>query len=81
VPTPVPFWLQPFSTLGLSSFTLLSQRSPGGALSPLLAPSSVAVLTDTSLPRGSAASRLTVGTLSEGSVQVVTFLHIFVGYR
>jgi len=24
---------------------------------------------------------LTVGTLSEGSVQVVTFLHIFVGYR
>ena len=44
-------------------------------------PISIAVLTDTSLPRGSDASRLTVGTLSEGSVQVVTFLHIFVGYR
>ena len=44
-------------------------------------PISVVVLTDTSLPRGSDASRLTVGTLSEGPVQVVTFLHIFVGYR
>src|SRR5260370_38850609 len=30
-------------------------------------PISVAVLTDTSLPRGSDASRLTVGTWSEGS--------------
>jgi hypothetical protein len=50
---------------------------------PITSPSpiSVAVLTDTSLPRGSDASRWTVGTLSEGSVQVVTFLHIFVGYR
>jgi hypothetical protein len=44
-------------------------------------PISVSVLTDTSLPYGSDASRVTVGTLSEGSVQVVTFLHIFVGYR
>jgi hypothetical protein len=44
-------------------------------------PISVVVLTDTSLPRGSDASRLTVGTLSEGPVRVVTFPHIFVGYR
>ena len=44
-------------------------------------PISVLVLTDTSLPRGSDASRWTVGTLSEGPVQVVTFPHIFVGYR
>jgi hypothetical protein len=44
-------------------------------------PISVVVLTDTSLPHGSDASRETVGTLSEGSVPVVTFLHISVGYR
>ena len=44
-------------------------------------PISISVLTDTSLPHGSDASRLTVGTLSEGSVQVVTFPHISVGYR
>ncbi len=44
-------------------------------------PISVLVLTDTSSPRGFEASQLTVGTLSEGAVQVVTFPHIFVGYR
>src|SRR5215471_3792605 len=43
-------------------------------------PLSVSVLTDTSAPRGCDASLATVGSLSEGSVQVVTFLHIFVGY-
>jgi len=43
-------------------------------------PISVSVLTDTSAPRGCDASLATVGSLSEGSVQVVTFLHIFVGY-
>lgn len=44
-------------------------------------PISILVLTDTSLPRGFDASRLTVGTLSEGPVQVVAFPHISVGYR
>jgi hypothetical protein len=44
-------------------------------------PVSVVMLTDTSAPRGCDASRMTVGALSEGSVQSVTFLHIFVGYR
>ena len=44
-------------------------------------PISVVVLTDTSAPHGCDASRVTVGSLSEGSVQVVTFPHIFVGYR
>jgi hypothetical protein len=39
------------------------------------------VLTDTSSPHGCDASLTTVGALSEGSVQIVTFLHIFVGYR
>src|SRR5262249_61693300 len=44
-------------------------------------PVSVSVLTDTSSPHGCDASLVTVGSLSEGSVQIVTFLHIFVGYR
>jgi len=44
-------------------------------------PVSVLVLTDTSAPHGFDASLLAVGPLSEGSVQVVTFPHIFVGYR
>ena len=44
-------------------------------------PVSVSVLTDTSAPHGCDASRVTVGSLSEGSVRGVTFSHIFVGYR
>ena len=44
-------------------------------------PVSVSVLTDTSSPHGCDASLTTVGSLSEGSVQIVTLLHIFVGYR
>ena len=44
-------------------------------------PVSVSVLTDTSLPHGFDASLSAVGALSEGSVRVVTFPHIFVGYR
>ena len=44
-------------------------------------PVSVLVLTDTSAPRGFDASLMTVGSLSEGSVRVVAFPHIFVGYR
>src|SRR5467141_5458549 len=43
-------------------------------------PVSVSVLTDTSAPHGCDASLATVGSLSEGSVRVVTFTHIFVGY-
>ena len=44
-------------------------------------PVSVVVLTDTSSPHGGDASLATVGALSEGAVRVVTFSHIFVGYR
>ena len=44
-------------------------------------PVSVLVLTDTSSPHGFDASLMTVGSLSEGSVRVVAFPHIFVGYR
>jgi len=38
------------------------------------------MLADTPSPHGSGASWETVGTVSEGSVQVVTFPHILVGY-
>ena len=44
-------------------------------------PVSVSVLTDTSSPHGCDASPWAVGALSGGPVQVVTFLHISVGYR
>src|SRR5262245_19136524 len=44
-------------------------------------PVSVLVLTDTSSPHGCDVSLTTVGALSGGPVQVVTFLHISVGYR
>ena len=44
-------------------------------------PVSVVMLTETPAPRGFDGSLLAVGTLSEGSVRVVTFPHIFVGYR
>src|SRR5215813_13339738 len=44
-------------------------------------PVSVSVLTDTSSPHGCDVSLTTVGALSGGPVQVVTFLHISVGYR
>jgi len=44
-------------------------------------PISVSVLTDTSSPHGCDASLTTVGSLSAGSVRVVAFPHIFVGYR
>ena len=38
------------------------------------------MLADTPLPHGFGASQMTVGTVSEGSVRVVTFPHILVGY-
>src|SRR5262249_57401532 len=44
-------------------------------------PVSVLMLTDTSSPHGCDVSLTTVGALSGGPVQVVTFLHISVGYR
>src|SRR5919202_1481925 len=43
-------------------------------------PISVSVLTDTSAPHGRDASLATVGSLSEGVVQVVASEHIFAGY-
>jgi len=47
---------------------------------PSIQPLLRVMLADTPFPHGSGASRVTVGTVSEGSIRVVTFPHIFVGY-
>src|SRR5499426_1778248 len=47
---------------------------------PSIQPRLRLMLADTPFPRGSGASRVTVGTVSAGSVRVVTFPHICVGY-
>jgi hypothetical protein len=80
VPATVPFWPKPASTFGLLSVTMFIERSPGFALPSILAPLRL-MLADTSFPHGFDASPWAVGALSGGAVQVVTFLHISVGYR
>jgi hypothetical protein len=79
VPAPVPFWRKPGSILGLLLITTLSERSRLFTL-PSIQPRLRLMLADTLSPHGSSASRKTVGTVSEGSVRVVTFPHILVGY-
>jgi hypothetical protein len=72
---------QAWQHLWLVFFDDVSQAFPWGRPAIHPRPVSVLVLTDTSAPHGYDASRVTVGSLSEGSVQVVPFPHIFVGYR
>ena len=73
------FWLKPISILGLVLITTFSESSPVFTI-PSIQPRLRLMLADTPFPRGSGASRVTVGTVSEGSVQGVTFPHILVGY-
>ena len=81
VPATVPFLAQAFQHLWLvfcdDVYRAFTWVRP--AIHP--SPVSVSVLTDTSSPHGCDASLATVGSLSEGAIQVVTFPHIFVGYR
>jgi hypothetical protein len=79
VPTPVPFWLKPVSIFGLVLLTTFSERARLFTL-PSIQPHLRLMLAETPSPHGSSASRKTVGTVSEGSVRVVTFPHILVGY-
>ena len=79
VPAPVPFWLKPLSILGLVLITTFSESSHVFTI-PSIQPRLRLMLADTPFPRGSGASRKTVGTVSEGSVRGVTFPHILVGY-
>jgi len=79
VPAPVPFWLKPLSILGLLLITTFIESSRVFTI-PSIQPRLRLMLADTPFPRGSGASRVTVGTVSAGSVRVVTFPHICVGY-
>jgi hypothetical protein len=79
VPAPVPFWLKPVSIFGLLLITTFIESSRLFTI-PSIQPHLRLMLADTPSPHGSGASRETVGTVSEGSVQVVTFPHILVGY-
>jgi hypothetical protein len=79
VPAPVPFWRKPISILGLLLITTFIESSRVFTV-PSIQPRLRLMLAETPFPRGSGASRVTVGTVSAGSVRVVTFPHICVGY-
>jgi hypothetical protein len=79
VPAPVPFWLKPVSILGLVLITTFIESSRLFTI-PSIQPLLRLMLAETPSPHGSGASRVTVGTVSAGSVRVVTFPHICVGY-
>jgi hypothetical protein len=79
VPAPVPFWRKPLSILGLVLITTFIERAHVFTIPPIQ-PHLRLMLADTPSPHGSGASRVTVGTMSAGSVRVVTLPHICVGY-
>ena len=79
VPATVPFWPKPLSIFGLPEVTTCSKSSHGFTIPPIQ-PLLHLMLADTPSPHGAGASRVTVGTVSAGSVQVVAFPHICVGY-
>src|SRR5712664_489713 len=79
VPATVPFWHKPVSTFGLSLLTTFIESSHVFTI-PSIKPRLRLMLADTPFLHGSGASRVTVGTVSAGSVRVVTFPHICVGY-
>ena len=79
VPAPVPFWRKPVSIFGLVLITTFIKSSHLFTI-PSIQLRLRLMLADTPFPHGSGASRVTVGTVSEGSVRVVTFPHLLVGY-
>ena len=79
LPAPVPFWPTPGRIFGSLLITTFSESAPVFTL-PSIQPRLRLMLAETPSPHGSGASWETVGTVSEGSVQVVTFPHILVGY-
>ena len=79
VPAPVPFWRKPLSIFGLVLITTFIESSHVFTI-PCIQPPLRLMLADAPSPHGSGANRVTVGTVSAGSVRVVTFPHICVGY-
>ena len=79
VPATVPFWPKPLSIFGLPEVTTFIKSAHVFTIPPIQ-PHLRLMLADTPFPHGSGASRVTVGTVSEGSVRGVTFPHILVGY-
>jgi len=73
------FWLKPLSIFGLVLITTFIERSHVFTI-PLIQPHLRLMLADTPFPHGAGASPETVGTVSEGSVRLVTSPHILVGY-
>ena len=72
------FWLKPSSIFGLSLITTFIESSHVFTI-PSIQPPLRLMLADTPSPHGSGASRVTVGTVSEGSGRGVTFPPILVG--
>jgi len=79
VPATVPFWPKPLSIFGLPEVTTFIKSAHVFTIPPIQ-PLLRLMLADTPSPHGSGASRVTVGTVSAGSVRVVTLPHICVGY-
>ena len=75
----MPFWPKPLSIFGLLEVTTFSKSSPVFTI-PSIPPPLRLMLAETPFPHGSGASRVTVGTLSEGIGQRVTLLPYLVGY-
>src|SRR4029453_14079564 len=73
------FWRKPNSIFGLSLIPTFIESSPVFTI-PSIQPHLRLMLAETPSPHGSGASRVTVGTVSAGSVRGVTFPHICVGY-
>ena len=72
-------WLKPLSIFGLLEVTTFIKSSRVFTV-PSIQPHLRLMLAETPFPRGSGASRVTVGTVSEGIGQRVTLLPYLVGY-
>ena len=75
----MPFWPKPLSIFGLLEVTTFIKSSHVFTI-PSIQPPLRLMLAETPSPHGSSASRVTVGTVSEGIRQRVTLLPYLVGY-
>ena len=78
-PATVPCWPKPVSIFGLPAVTTFLKSARVCTIPPIQPPLRL-MLAETPFPRGSGASRVTVGTVSEGMRQRVPLLPYLVGY-